>query len=127
MRLHSVLAVSLAALLVACTHYMTATNFHSSLKKGMSREAFMAAWQEKSAAIVGGSPSSSRAFTLDGDAWEVLIYSVYEPASVSAGYPRVGHREFVAFKNGRLEEWGVGTLPLSLKTNPTVVNFESAR
>jgi len=88
----------------------------------------MEAWQSKNKDIIGGAaPTSSRSFTTGNDNWEILIYSVYEYASVKAGNPRVDHKEYVAFKNGLLEEWGMGTLPLSLKADPTVIHLETAK
>lgn len=122
----SVLIVTL--ILGACTHYLIATNFHDHLHKGMTKQQFMEAWQNKNKNIVGGSaPTSSRNFTSDKDNWEILIYSVYEYSSVKAGNPQIDHKEYVAFKNGLLEEWGPGTIPLSLKTDPAVIHLESGK
>ena len=115
-------------MLSACTQYMTATNFHSSLNKGITKQQFMDAWQSKNKEVIGGDmPASSRSFTTGNDNWEILIYNVYEYASVKAGYPKVDHKEYVAFKNGLLEEWGIGTLPLSLKNDPEVIHLETGQ
>ncbi len=114
-------------MLCACAHYMVATNFHQ-LHEGMTKQQFMETWQSKNKNVVGGdAPTSSRNFSTGSDNWDILIYSVYEYASVKAGSPRVDHKEYVAFKNGILEEWGVGTLPLSLKNDPAVIHVEASQ
>lgn len=126
--LKRILALFGALLISACTHYMVATNFHDQLHKGMTKQDFMDTWQSKNKNIVGGAaPTSSRNFTTGKDNWEILIYTVYEYASVKAGYPSVDHKEYVAFKNGLLEEWGVGTLPVSLKNDPAVIHLETGK
>lgn len=129
MRLSRTVAFLIAALLLsACTHYMIATNFHDKLHKGMTKQQFVEAWQSKNKSIVGGaSPTAARNFTSNGDNWEVLIYSVYEYSSVKSGNPKVDHKEYVAFKNGHLEEWGIGTIPLSIKTDPAVIHLETGK
>ena len=124
------ISVLIAILILgACTqHYMIATNFHDHLRKGMTKQQFMEVWQNKNKNIVGGGcPTSSRNFTIGKDNWEILIYSVYEYSSVMHGNPRIDHHEYVAFKNGFLVEWGPGTIPLSLKTDPSVIHLESGQ
>lgn len=98
-----------------CTQYMIRTNFHT-LYKGMSKEAFINGWQKNSneLGIVGTNPVTSKSLYVEGDNWEIWIYEVYNEVSVNAGFPRIDHYEFVAFKNGYLEEWGLGIMPSSL-------------
>lgn len=98
-----------------CTQYVIRTNFHT-LTKGMSKEAFINGWQAKTSktGAIGSNPVMSKSIEVEGDNWEIWIYEVYNEVSVNAGYPRTDHYEFVAFKNGYLEEWGIGTMPSSL-------------
>ena len=94
----------------------------------MTKEQFFASWEQPSRkALRGNMQVSSRNFLIKNDQWEILIYNVYEHGSVVSNYPRVDHKEYVAFRNNRLEEWGVGTLPISLKGNPEVIHVESGR
>ena len=113
----------------ACNaQYMITTNLHDHLRKGMTKQQFMEAWQRKNKDLIAGSaPTASRNFTTRNDNWEILIYSVYEYASVRAGRAIVDHKEYVAFRNGFLEEWGAGTLQLSLENDPAVIHLESAK
>lgn len=80
-------------------------------------------------------PESSQIVQLGDDVWEVWVYQFGSSAyanggdwgSVSAASPQsqgvvgVGgsHQEYVAFRNGRLESWGRGSLPgaLNRRTN----------
>lgn len=98
-----------------CAQYMIRTNFYT-LYKGMSKEAFINGWQKNSNEldIIGTNPVMSKSLDVEGDKWEIWIYEVYNEVSVNAGFPRVDHYEFVAFKNEYLEEWGVGTMPLTI-------------
>jgi serine protease Do len=82
----------------------------------MSKEAFINGWQKNSNEldIIGTNPVMSKSLDVEGDKWEIWIYEVYNEVSVNAGFPRVDHYEFVAFKNEYLEEWGVGTMPLTI-------------
>jgi hypothetical protein len=70
------------------------------------------------------------------DVWDVWVYVVSETIGSSAVStpPAVDppatlsyadHEEYVAFKNGRLEEWGRGTLPRVLKNDPHRVAVQS--
>jgi hypothetical protein len=121
--------VMLVVLLSGCssTYYLVNTNY-SSLYKGMTKEQFIVSWVQPTLKQVKGNlQGSSRQFTIGNDQWEVLIYSVYEFGSVRNGNPQVDHKEYIAFRNGRLEEWGLGTLPMSLQGNPNVIHVESGR
>jgi hypothetical protein len=75
-------------------------------------------------------PDSSQTFQLGDDVWEVWVYqfdSEYAAggswASESpenavndlSGPTGASHQEYVAFRNGRLESWGRGSLPGALK------------
>lgn len=74
-------------------------------------------------------PQSSQIVQLGDDVWEVWVYQ-FDPSayvnggdwasqspqsqggvSLSSGW---GHQEYVAFRNGRLESWGRGSLPETL-------------
>jgi hypothetical protein len=79
-------------------------------------------------------PQSSQIVQLGDDVWEVWVYQ-FDPSayvnggdwesqsSQSHGGVRLssgwGHQEYVAFRNGRLESWGRGSLPgaLNRRTN----------
>ncbi len=74
-------------------------------------------------------PQSSQIFQLGDDVWEVWVYQFDPSAYVNGGDWRSqlgmnissgwGHQEYVAFRNGRLESWGRGSLPgaLNRRTN----------
>jgi hypothetical protein len=115
-------ALILAAtlLLAGCQTYLVSTNFYQ-LERGITKQQFLAGWQSKTDAkhIIGGRPVSSQSFRVGQDVWEVWIYSVY---STAGGAIHVDHQEYLAFKNNRLEEWGLGTLPLTLRDNPNRVD-----
>jgi hypothetical protein len=72
-------------------------------------------------------PESSQIFQLGDDVWEVWVYQFHaseyangggweSQSSQSQGRVGVGgsHQEYVAFRNGRLESWGRGSLPGAL-------------
>jgi hypothetical protein len=115
------LAVVLIALTAtACVQYLTSTNFYG-LQRGITKQQFLDSWQRKTDEMhaVGGRPATSQAFRLGDDVWEVWIYNVYRIVPDGA-VP--DHQEYVAFKNDRLEEWGIGTLPLTLRDNPNRID-----
>ena len=82
--------------------------------------------QEFFGASVRTVPSPDMKVQLNGDVWEVWDFTVNRLVPVSmqnnddvssmgnAPY-YLSHQEFVAFKNGRMEEWGWGKLPGVLK------------
>ncbi len=121
--------VIITMILASCsTQYMLATNFHETLRKGMTKNQFNKAWSQPTRQVLNGNLQvSSRNFELNGDQWEILIYNVYEYGSVKSNYPRVDHKEYAAFRNGLLEEWGVGTIPMTLQGNPEVIHVESGK
>jgi hypothetical protein len=107
---------------------MIATNFHQVLTKDMTKEQFNISWEQPTIKILKGNLQvSSRRFTVGEDQWEILIYNVYEYGSVKANRPRIDHKEYVAFRNGLLEEWGVGTLPVALQGKPEIIHVEPGR
>lgn len=73
-------------------------------------------------------PPPNKRYQLDGDVWDIYVFGVTmsEPGVIPApDDPLTGggvgagqtHDEFVAFKNGRLDNWGWGTMPRYLKQN----------
>ncbi len=78
-------------------------------------------------------PQSSQIFQLGGDVWEVWVYQFDSSEYVNGGSWESqssqsqgggmnlwgSHQEYVAFRNGRLESWGLGSLPgaLNRRTN----------
>jgi hypothetical protein len=106
-----------------CTQYMIGTNFHM-LQRGMTKAEFMHAWGEPAQKKfgVGGNPAASRTFRVGADIWEVWVYNIYNANSIINDNPFVDHREHVAFKNGLLEEWGPGTIPITLRENPNRID-----
>jgi hypothetical protein len=119
-----ILILIASLILSACAQYLLATNFDK-LHKGMTKQEFIDTWQNKNKKIIGGgTPTSSSKYTKGKDGWEILIYSVYKRASAEYGLAVVDHKEYVAFKNGLLEEWGVGTIPHSLKDDSSEIHFK---
>lgn len=117
------LSFAVALLLVGCqtpTLFMSATNFYT-LERGITKQQFLDGWQRSTDALhlPNGKPSTSQTFRSGSDVWEVWIYSLWR--NDVAGQV-VDHQEYVAFKNGPLEEWGLGTLPLTLRDNPNRVD-----
>ena len=72
------LVIVLSIFLSSCaTQYLIATNFHQSLKKGMTKEQFLASWEQPSRKALGGNMHvSSRNFAIKNNQWEILIYNV---------------------------------------------------
>ncbi len=106
-----------ALLIAGCQTYMTATNFYG-LQRGITKQQFLDSWQRTTDAmhLVNGRPASSQTFRIGADVWEVWIYNVCRADTT------VDHQEYLAFKNNLLEEWGLGTLPLTLRDNPNRVD-----
>ena len=105
-------ALACATSKTQATH-RTATNFHL-LEQGMTKQQF----QERF-----GSPNKSHSYKNGDDVWEVWVFEVYkfkqetqyvQGLGNSQGFnmpvstPYIDHYEYVAFKNGRIEEWGQG-------------------
>ncbi|MEA2239135.1 MAG: hypothetical protein QOC81_3859 [Thermoanaerobaculia bacterium] len=90
----------------------------------------------------------SRKFRLGADVWDVWIYKVDSeigawPGSPSssalASWERIAansavigwmsmtseHQEYVAFRNGLLEDWGWGTLPLAIRNDAAAVEVRA--
>jgi hypothetical protein len=102
-------------ILSACgtTKYITNSNFYK-LQKGMTEQAFLE-WIKPNQIAVNGRPVSSKMFNYGGSEWKVYVFQLYNVNGSYAGY---SHNEFVAFKDGRLIEYGEGNLPLTLRQNP---------
>lgn len=122
------LIFSLVLFIQACspTRYTVRTQFYL-LNRGMSKQAFMT-WQgmnkqtrEKPA--VGTYPISSKTFKHGNDLWEVWVFQVYDCSNSYLGCLK-DHKEHVAFKNGYLEEWGTGTLPITIRQNPNQFKYD---
>jgi hypothetical protein len=82
-------------------------------------------------------PQSTQKFKVGDDVWEVWVYgfeSEYENTGGSwaseslenamndlhGSLTSSSHQEYVAFRNGLIEEWGWGSLPRALKDSPIV-------
>lgn len=112
MRKIFILVIFAMLFLASCTSYRTATSFHL-LNRGMSKQQFVEwAGLNNSKKYVGKQPVSSKSFRHGNDVWEVWVFEVYKFYGDRA---IVDHREHVAFKNGRLEEWGTGELPITIR------------
>ena len=83
------------------------TNFHQYLHVGMTTTEFQQVWQSKSP-----EPVSTDIINYKGDVWDIRVYELYRPV---AGHLSYHHSEFVAFRNGKLSEWGTGTIPRALR------------
>jgi hypothetical protein len=115
------ISLMLVLALARCETFLINTNFYQ-LHRGISKQEFIDSWQHGSDAknMTGGRPAASQAFRVGPDFWEVWVYNVYRIAPNGDGV--VDHQEYVAFKDDRLEEWGIGTLPLTLRDNPNRVD-----
>ncbi|HXA15439.1 MAG TPA: hypothetical protein VN380_00485 [Thermoanaerobaculia bacterium] len=112
------------------------------LRRGVTPEQFLAP-DIKTLSLLGPrvkpQPRSSQKFQLGDDVWEVWVYDfdseqlmitgddwaseAPENVERNVGLPEVTlaeshHQEYVAFRNGLLEDWGYGTLPQALKGKP---------
>jgi hypothetical protein len=101
--------ISILLLITGCTSYRVSTGFYN-LTRGMTKQQFIE-WSGLYIGknYVGKHPVTTRNFKIGDDVWEVWIFNVYRcPADCWWD-----HNEFVAFKNGRLDEWGVGDMPIA--------------
>lgn len=105
-----------ALLLTACSpQYLVATNFNDSVYTGMTRTEFNVQWHRPALeGLRGNLEYNTEKFLIDGDNWEVITYSVYDINTVDSDSPKVSHSEYVAFRNGILEEAGKGEMPTYL-------------
>jgi hypothetical protein len=70
---------------------------------------------------IGKRPVSSKSFKHGNDVWEVWVFEVYK---FYEDLVFVHHYEHVAFKNGRIEEWGTGELPITIRQNPNQFQYD---
>lgn len=117
-----IIAICAIAILImtACegTKYLVSSNFYQ-LERGMTEKAFLE-WIKPNYVAANGHPSSTKLFTYGSDTWKVYTFDIYK-ISGTMGY--FDHREYVAFKNGRLEEYGTGDLPITIRQNPNSYNL----
>lgn len=112
------------------TYYRVQTNFYN-LNRGMSKQAFVQWVQptytnDKGKPAVGGRPVTTKTFKYGSDVWEIWVFDVYSinhNAYGMAAGASFDHQEYVAFKNGLVEEWGTGTLPITIRQNPTQIDL----
>jgi hypothetical protein len=118
-----IIIISVLLLTTGCAQYLLRTGFYN-LSEGMSKQEYLNTFQAhfNQMGCTGCQPSSSRTLRVNGDMWEILVYELYDASSLQTGYPRVDHHEFVAFKNGKLAEWGNGNMPISIQQNPNIIN-----
>ena len=114
------IALSLTFATTGCffIRYVVDTNFHQ-LEYGMTKAEFENSWGESAEHLRGGTPVSSRMIRKGPYIWEVWVYEVYGDVAFWSGLRFVHHEEYVAFKNGRLEEWGRGSGPIELQAHTT--------
>ncbi|MCX6300959.1 MAG: hypothetical protein NTW82_02135 [Bacteroidia bacterium] len=121
------LIFSVTLLLSSCvTYYRVATDFYN-LRRGMTKQQFISWVQpsfigENGKPMVGGRPSTTKTFKYGQDVWEVWVFDVYTPVMNNFGGVAAcvfDHQEYVAFKNDLVEEWGTGSLPITIRQNPT--------
>ena len=119
-----------ALLMTACatsTYYRTSTGFYY-LHRGMTKSQFIAwskpGWTDKHGKpVVGGKPDNTKMFKHGNDIWEVWVFKVYSPGELS-GHMFFDHYEHIAFKNDKVEEWGTGQLPLTIRQNPNQFQYD---
>jgi hypothetical protein len=105
----------LSLLISSCQHFVTNSGF-AHLKEGMSREEFLNFLNTRPIRnAVGGQPNSTQRFKHGPDTWEVWVFKVYD---CSSGNCIFDHYEHVGLKNDKVEEWGTGELPITIRQNP---------
>jgi len=125
------LMLSITILMSSCaTYYLVDTNFYT-LQRGMTKQSFIN-WIESTQrppngrTVVGLKPANTKSFKYGSDVWEIWVYNVYSinhNAYGMAAGASYDHQEYVAFKNGLVEEWGTGTLPITIRQNPTQIDL----
>ena len=116
-------------LLVGCSqYYRVATNFYC-LQHGMSKQQvinWLSSQDTWSQNVKGGYPEHTKNFRHGSDLWEVWVFQVYriDGDAWSGQYGRSSHKEYIAFINGQLEEWGKGELPLTIRQNPNQFQYD---
>lgn len=117
------LAILYLLLLSSCgTSYRVSTSFYS-LSQGMSKNQFIqwAGLNDTKKTYKGKFPVHSKSFKHGNELWEVWVFEVYKFYGDMA---IVDHHEHVAFKNGYLEEWGTGELPITIRQNPNQFQYD---
>ena len=76
------------------------------LRRGITKEQFVAKHDRHY------DEHSENEYRLGEDVWDVWVFTIWEDIRSSDDPATfVEHQEYVAFKNGLLDEWGWGTLP----------------
>jgi hypothetical protein len=103
------------------TFYRSSTNFYL-LQRGMTKQQFIE-WSGMydGEDYIGKRPASSKSFKYGNDVWEVWVFKVYRCGEYNC---YVDHFEHVAFKNSKLEEWGTGELPITIRQNPNQFQYD---
>ncbi len=116
-----ILAIFLTIFLASCTHFVTRSGF-SELREGMTREEFVHYLNTRPLRnAVGGMPNSTTRFKHGSDTWEVWVFKLYD---CSSGQCHFDHFEYVGLKNNKVEEWGTGELPITIRQNPNHYQIE---
>lgn len=115
-------------------YYRISTNFYQ-LNRGMTKEQFIR-WNQPMTMdkhgkpVIGGNPAYTKTFKYGQDIWEVWVFDVYAPIrNVTGGIASFvfDHKEYAAFKNNLLEEWGTGELPITIRQNPNKFEIQLTR
>ena len=120
-----IMAIFISLIMSSCgPSYRVATSFYL-LQRGMTKQEFVNwAGLYEGKDYIGKRPVSSKSFKHRNDVWEVWVFKLHDCDS----YPSLGcffdHYEHVAFKNGRVEEWGTGELPITIRQNPNQFQYD---
>jgi hypothetical protein len=111
-------------LLSSCTgpKYLISSNFYK-LDKGMTEKAYLE-WSKPNDIAINGRPANVKLFSYNGSSYKVYVYEIYQINGTYAGFD---HFELVSFKDGLLDEYGVGQIPLTLRQNPNDYNINVNR
>jgi hypothetical protein len=116
------MAIFISLIMSSCgPSYRVATSFYL-LQRGMTKQEFVnwaGLYEGKN--YIGKWPVSSKSFKHGNDVWEVWVFEVYR---FYGELTIVDHHEHVAFKNGRVEEWGTGDLPITIRQNPNQFQYD---
>ena len=102
-------------ILSSCQTFVTSSGF-AELKEGMTRDEFISFLNNRPIRnAIGGKPNSTQRFKHGSDTWEVWTFKIYD---CSSGNCLFDHFEYVGLKNDKVEEWGNGELPITIRQNP---------